>query len=245
MATIKRERASIESDNKKRYEGIKLTDLLIPILSILVFILLLIFVFIPLINEGMVMRDEIDQVKSKQEQMIELNDTLTKTNRTRLQANLEDARTVIPETLKVSEFAFYIDSLATSKGLVFKEISSSNIDIEEDPQESETFSSGGNTYSGVSGPLSYSGTYSQIVSFLEDLQISSPYIISLSAIRVNNDQATEINSTNWTLEISATGYFLESTSTANVNIYATFTPYTEYDRQLRVFEQKSARLSPN
>ncbi len=81
-----------------------------------------------------------------------------------VQANQDvvTSREVIPKILLVSDLVYYLDtSLATSLNLEISELSSSD------------------SLDAVSGPLGYKGGYDNVLSFLDQAQNVSPYMLRL------------------------------------------------------------------
>lgn len=208
---------------------LKFTDILIPILVVTVLILLGIFVFIPMIKGALAVKSEYKEIKNKEKQLEQLEISLNNLDETKLQTDLVNAKNVIPKTLKVSSFIYYIDNLAFEKNLSSEEISAADIKIGgNDTKKSEYIL-------GVSGPLAYSGTLENVLSFLESLYSASPYIIS-----VENISLSESNK-EWKVELNVTGYYVPE-NIDDFNLYGQFTPYTADENIVKIFESKSAVL---
>jgi len=208
---------------------LKFTDVLIPILVAIVLIMLAIFVFIPMIKGALAVKVEYKDIKDKERQLEQLEITLNNLDEATLQTDLVNAKDVIPKTLKVSSFIFYIDNLAFEKNLSSEKISAGDIKI-----------GGSNTKEskyilGVSGPLAYSGKLENILSFLESLYSASPYIIS-----VENISLMESNKV-WKVELNVTGYYVPE-NIEDFNLYSKFVPYTADSDIVKIFESKAAKL---
>jgi len=220
----------IEAVNEKiQKTKLKFTDVLIPVLVVVILIMLGIFVFIPMIKGALAVKAEYKDIKNKEKQLEQLEIALNNLDETALQTDLVNAKDVIPKTLKVSSFIFYIDNLAFEKNLSSEKISAGDIKI-----------GGSNTKEskhilGVSGPLAYSGKLENILSFLESLYSASPYIIS-----VENISLMESNKV-WKVELNVTGYYVPE-NIEDYNLYSKFTPYTSNSDIVKIFESKAAKL---
>jgi len=182
-----------------------------------------------MVKSALAVKSEYEEIKNKEKQLEQLEIALNNLDETTLQADLVNAKNVIPKTLKVSSFIYYIDNLAFEKNLSSKEISAADIKI-----------GGNNTKEtkyilGVSGPLAYSGKLENVLSFLESLYSASPYIISVENISLSE------SSNEWKVELNVTGYYVPE-NIEDFSLYNEFIPYTVDDNVVKIFESKSAVL---
>lgn len=217
------------SDRIKK-SRLKISDIIIPILVVIVLVMLGIFVFVPMIKAAITSQTEYSSILNKEKQLKSLESTLNKMDEATLQVDLINAKKVIPNTLKVSSFVYYIDTLASDKSLDSKQISAGDIKIST---EGET--NNGKYILGVSGPLEYTGEYDNILSFLNSLYSASPYIISIENIDL------EQTGSKWKVSLNVTGYYVPE-NTTTVNLYSQFTTYTQYSDILKIFEAKASQL---
>jgi hypothetical protein len=201
---------------------LKLTDIVIPILVVIV--------FVPMIQKAISFQAEHKAIIAKEEQLTELEKTLNAIDEGILQSDLINAQKVIPNTLKVSSFMYYIDNLASEKGLTSSEISAGDIKINTEGETSE-----GNFILGVSGPLAYEGTLTNALGFLNSLYSVSPYIIT-----IENLDLEQLNNT-WKIKLSVTGYYVPVVTTS-ADIYSKFTPYSQFSDIVNIFETKASQL---
>lgn len=208
---------------------LKFTDILVPILAVIVLIMLGIFVFIPMIKGALAVKSEYRDIKGKEKQLEQLEIALNNLDETALQADLVNAKDVIPKTLKVSSFIFYIDNLAFEKNLSSEKISAGDIKIGGGDKKETKY------ILGVSGPLAYSGNLENVLSFLESLYSASPYIISVENISLSE------SSKEWKVELNVTGYYVPE-NIEEFNLYSNFVPYTTDADVVKIFESKAAKL---
>lgn len=228
-----RTKKEIEAVSEKmKKTRLSISDVVIPIAVAMVLILLGIFVFVPMIKAAIDFRSEYSEVLSKEKQLTDLERTLNAMDEGILQSDLVNARKVIPNTLKVSSFMYYIDNLATQKGLTSSEISVGDIKISTEGETSD-----GSYILGVSGPMAYEGTLSNLLSFLDSLYSTSPYILT-----IKNLDLEKSSNDKWKISMSVTGYYVPETS-VKVNIYSVFKPYTSYPEVVSIFETKSNQLN--
>lgn len=209
-------------------------DVLVPILSVVILIILTIFVYIPTLTSASDNVKEIKEIESNIETLEELKNNLDRINILDMQTDLSDAKDVIPYSLQVSTFVYYIDSLAKDHNLVFKDIFAGDIRT-----SSNGFLGDNTNINGVSGPLRYSGDLDNITAFLNGLQSSSPFIVSTDSIEVKKVEETD----EWSVSLSVTGYYIVQGSYDYVNLYSPFLPYNRYEEVLEVFQDKAERLS--
>jgi Tfp pilus assembly protein PilO len=212
---------------KIRGTKFKTADLIIPIVVLIILIILSVFVFVPMVTTAMDYQREIKDKKESIVQMRKLVTSLENMDENQLTEDVLIAKGVIPRVLKVSDFIYYIDNLAREKGLVMRELSAG--DALRPGQEQSG--------AGVSGPISYTGEYVSIVSFLEEVQTISPYIIRLQNVEVGKS-AEDL----WHVNLRVSGYYMRDRTTSNINIYAPFRPYTDYPEILEVFREKAKKL---
>lgn len=211
---------------KIRESRLKFSDLAIPLIVGVILLFLSIFVFIPMIKSALEYQSEIKETNTKIDQMTELNQKLNSIDDTQLSEDVILSKSIIPKILKVSDFIYYIDTLAREKGLLIRELSAG------DMGGTVSDSSG----AGVSGPISYQGEYSSVVSFLDEVQSVSPYII-----RIQNVEVAALTTGMWSISLNVSGYYM-SDSNGEVSIYRPFKSYTEYSDVLEIFKEKSENL---
>ncbi|WKZ31288.1 MAG: hypothetical protein QY318_00745 [Candidatus Dojkabacteria bacterium] len=230
-------------------------DMVVPLLSLLILLLLTGFVFIPMTLEALDLRDNIKEAQNKQEQLDEKLLTMKPLvdDKAVVQEDLKVARDVIPYILDVADFTYYVDQIAQGNNLRFQEISSGNIEVSRIGFEGE--SEFGANVRGVSGPIEYRGSYENIVNFLDQLQAESPFIVEASSIRLRRNNALteeelaalpegdENVEGDWAIEMDITGYYIaQQERDLTIDIYAGFIPYTNYQDVVAVFEEKSTKI---
>lgn len=217
---------------KMKKTKLKISDVIIPILVLSVLGLLGVFVFVPMIKSAMSFQAEHSEVVSKEEKLKKLEDVLSAMDEGTLQIDLVNAKKVIPNTLKVSSFMYYIDNLASEKNLDSSEISAGDIKINAEGETSE-----GNYILGVSGPLQYQGKLSNVLSFLDSLYSASPYILTIENLKLESYDTGV-----WKVSFSVTGYYVPESS-ATVDLYTDFESYTQYPDVVAIFENKASQLN--
>lgn len=233
----------------KGRKNISFGDLFIPLMSIMILLLLVVFVFMPMINEVLDLRSDIAESQSKQSQLeVKRNNVSTlAANNTQLQTDLKISRDIMPTNLDVGDFAYHVDQLANANHLEFEEIESGNTG-----GNSESF---GGHVRGVSGPIVYKGTYDDIVDFLDKLQEQSPFIIEARSIELENRgskyaeddliraEVDFVDEDIWQVTLDLTGYYvIPESDDVSLGIYTPFSPYTNYPDVMNVFRAKAERL---
>jgi hypothetical protein len=225
-------RKEIEAISEKLNKTkLNFSDIIIPILVVVILALLGIFVFVPMIKAAISFQSEHAEIVAKEEKLKKLENTLNNMDEGTLQIDLVNAKKVIPNTLKVSSFMYYIDNLASQKNLDSSEISAGDIKINAKGETSE-----GNYILGVSGPLQYQGKLNDVLSFLDSLYSASPYILTIENLKLESYDVT-----NWRVSLSVTGYYVPESNTT-VNLYSNFDPYTNYSDIVTIFETKASQL---
>lgn len=220
---------AIQSTVKK----FKFGDLIIPLLSIFMLLLLTFFVYIPMISSGIKFREENKGVKEKITKLEKLNSELDKVDISVLQKDLANSRAVIPFSLQVSNFLSYLNDSAIENGLEVKNIVTSDIAI----NSSVTSKGLDNVMKGVSGPVKYIGSFNAILRFLGELQESSPYLISADQIKLKRS-----GNNLWEISLSVTGFYLNQSALPKVNLYENFQPYSQNSDILNIFSEKASKL---
>lgn len=218
-----------------KFERKRLGDYVIPVIVIIIFILLIIFIFIPMFNRAL---DEYVAYRNWQTKYIEVvayRTQLYRINPTQLELDNTAAQTVIPVSLKVTDFTFFVDALATQKSLKINEISSTNVD--------NSRTTPGNY---VNSPLEYSGKLADIVSFLNDLQQSSPYIVSIALIDLEKNNVTAGAETTWSLRIDLNGHYLANSTregSSRVDLANPLRPYVNDPKIIELFNSKYRQIN--
>lgn len=223
---------NIQSNSRKEIEAIsekikksKLqpSDLIVPISLGIVLILLAIFVFIPMVSSALDSQKELKEIEEKREVLANLETELNKMDEGEISDDLITAKKVIPKILKVSDFIYYVDYLAKQKGLSAKEISAGDAGTIQDTNS-------------VSGPLEYSGSFENILSFLEDFQSASPYLISLKNVELSRS-----GDDNWNVSLQVSGFYI-SEKIGDVNLYSNFQTYKSFSKELEIFKSKAESI---
>lgn len=213
---------------------LKIKDLIIPIIVSMILLFISIFVFIPMLKDAFNYRTELKEIKSKQEQLIKLKQSIESISEDQLNDDLIEVKSVIPRTLKVASFLYYIDELARLKNLTSDKISASDVNIGIVDKNKQQDS---NQYKGVNGPLAYRGSLENILNFLDNFYYSSPYIVSPQNISLT--KSAEL----WEVELSLTGYYVSEEENLVVNIYKPFKPYTDFADVMEILKEKSKKLN--
>jgi len=213
---------------------LKIKDLIIPIIVSMILLFISIFVFIPMLKAAFNYRTELKAIKSKQEQLIKLKQSIESISEDQLNDDLIEVKSVIPRTLKVASFLYYIDELARLKNLTSDKISASDVNIGIVDKNKQQDS---NQYKGVNGPLAYRGSLENILNFLDNFYYSSPYIVSPQNISLT--KSAEL----WEVELSLTGYYVSEEENLVVNIYKPFKPYTDFADVMEILKEKSKKLN--
>lgn len=205
---------------KKRKSKLTLGDLIIPLASGAVLIILSFAVFVPMVKSAFEFLGEIKVVQGKIEQMDKLNKQLDRLEENQLNEDVLTSREVIPTILLVSDLVYYLDNLAKSLNLEISKLSSSD------------------SLNSVSGPVGYEGEYNNVLSFLDEAQNVSPYMLRLENVEVSR-RANEEEVDTWNIELRVSGYYMAD-EIEEPNIYANFQLYTEYDDIVEIFKVKAA-----
>ena len=219
---------------KVKASRLQIKDLLVPISVAIILIILGIFVFVPMIKSAINFRIEYKEIKDKEEKLESLEKELRKIDEGIFQVDLINAKQVIPRTLRVSSFMYYIDTLANEKNLVSKSLTAGDTQITVTDNENNKKEK--KSYLGVNGPLSYNGTLNNILDFLDTLYSASPYIISAENISLKKSSSDE-----WKVTLSVTGYYVPENSD-KVDLYDTFVMYTQNQDVVDIFATKAEKL---
>ncbi len=212
---------------KIRQSRLSFSDLVVPIIVLIVLLLLSVFVFVPMINAALEYRAELKDTEQKIETLEELSKKLDNIDENQLSDDIILAKSVIPKVLKVSDFIYYVDNLAKEKGLLIRELSAGDMGGAVSQAESGA---------GVSGPVSYVGDYQSVVGFLEQVQVVSPYII-----RLQNVEVAALTTGQWSISLNLSGYYMADRN-AVVDLYKPFRPYTDYQDTIDIFKAKAESL---
>ncbi len=232
-------RKNIEAiDEKVKGTKLKIKDLVLPIIVAFVLIGIAVFAFIPMLRNALDLRGELKEIKKKQEQMISLKNAVDKVDEGIMQGDLTDVKSVIPRTLKVSSFLYYIDQLALEKNLSSEKISVGDVNVATPGGDDATAAKNESRYKGVNGPLAYSGSLEDVLSFLDSFYTSSPYIVSPENITLERGGEDK-----WEIELSLTGYYISEENNAKFNLYKPFKAYTDFSDIMEILREKALKLA--
>ncbi|HOK59549.1 MAG TPA: hypothetical protein PK432_01060 [Candidatus Dojkabacteria bacterium] len=218
--TEKKKKAELQKVVEKRgSKKLTISDLIIPIASSIVLLVLCFAVFIPMVRSAFEYMDEMKEIDQKIEQLDKLNKQLDQLDESQLSDDVLTSRTVVPNTLLVSDLVYYIDNLAKSLNLQISKLSSAD------------------SLNSVSGPLGYEGEYTNVIDFLDKAQNVSPYMIRLENVKLSGKNKND-GKDNWSIDMIVSGYYI-SDSKEEPSIYSNFQPYTEHSDVLEIFREKA------
>jgi len=227
-------------ERKSEEKSIKAGDFIIPALSVIALVLLSVFVYVPMIKESQEVKDQIETEEQNIETLNSLLVNLKTINKESMNEDYSYITKIIPSRMEVADFAQYIDQSALENNLTLDRISASS---QKAALSTDAISVEG--LYGVTGPLRYDGYYDDIVTFVDGLNATSPYLISLSSIKMNkggesaeNDLYTD---SVWTIEMSVTGYYIiEIEGGTTINYYV---PLVRYDNDEDIMNNIRARAA--
>lgn len=228
-----RTKKELEAISKKIEDTkLKFKDFIFPIIIVVILLLVAFLVFVPMINNAINFRKELKDIKAKEEKLENLKVALGKIEEGQLNRDLIDVKSVIPKNLKVSSFIYYIDELAKEKNLKSESISAGDVKViagadKEAPED----------YKGVNGPLSYSGSLENVLSFLDSFYTSSPYIVSPKNINLESKSDEE-----WEVALNLTGYYIDDAEVTRFDMYRPFKPYTDFSTEIQMLREKANKL---
>lgn len=237
----RRSRSSVVEDLKEfqiQVKTFKPEDLFIPIISVIILALLTIFVYIPMVNSAVQFRKDRKDIESKVTKLTNLDQSLDRVDVGALQRDLGAVRKVIPFSLQVTDFLLYVDNLSVQKKLDSKEILAGDVQIRSSGEERGVDP----VVRGVSGPLRYTGDLADITDFLDELQNTSPFIVSTDEVELRKLAAKEGEKESWEVAIIVTGYYLNKNSIPEVNIYSNYVPYSQYSSIVDILKDKADQL---
>ncbi len=223
-----------KAKKQKKY-GIKISDFIIPIIAVVIFIILIFTVLAPMIGNIEEMLLETEEVRRKQERLEKNVSEVRGLDYMLLQNALGDASKVLPRSLEVAQYAYYVDSLAEEKGLEFRGIKAEDVRLTRlrDIKDIQ----------GVDAPLEYRGSFEDVVDFFDELQSYAPYIISMGDIDFRKTQDVEDE---WRFEITVTGYYSTPPTeeiNADILVNLPFLPYNRGNEHVtQDFSDKAKRL---
>ncbi len=218
--TIKKSRELIKGNEKSNLSQ-TINNLVVPILAFIVFILIVIFVYLPFGREIKTTMDETKGIKDQiaiDEQKVA---TLRGIDIETLDNNLRQVSKVVRSEMNVSDLASQVESLALRHALKQTEVNLSNgLNLAEATADTPGATSWIPSYSStISGPFSFTGKFTDITAFLADLRTESPTILSLTNIEVSKSISAEGENSEdkWNVDLYITGFISTSVSSVGIN----------------------------
>jgi hypothetical protein len=233
--TKSKTRKEIESiSDRIKASRFSVKDAIVPLSVGLILVILGIFVFVPMVKTAISYRKEFTEVREREQKLEKVEEQLRNLDEATLQIDLINAKQVIPQSLRVSSFLSYIDTLANEKDLYSKSLSAGDsqasvVTVQEEDAERRM-------YYGVSSRLSYEGSLEDVSSFLDELYTASPYVISAKGVSLKG--TADI----WRVELNVTGYYVPEPS-LEVDPYKSFDSYRNYQEVIDIFDEKASQLN--
>ncbi len=161
-------------EDKRKEFG--MSDLIIPVGSLIAVVLIVVFVLVPWISQTYQNINDIKDIKNKQAILKTNAQYLSSLDFEELKADSKIMMTSIPEDREVAQVAEYVDSVAKKFNMNMELISASNT-IEQE-----------NNKILITVPITYVGKYDDIVNFLKYIQIESPYAIDISSLDMKKSE---------------------------------------------------------
>jgi len=226
MVTQNKEKQEEQSEDIK--QRLSFSEMLIPIIALVMFVILIIFVYIPQVKAASVYKNKIAILKDEEARLNTNISQVEKLNEDSnlVMQNLNIAQIVISDELAVSDFSFKITDLALEMGLTLQSLSSS--DVAYANNNDLIFVTG--VVKGITGPMRYEGSFEDIVDFLEHIKLESPYLIDTSEIRLRKFPE-ELDK--WSLDLALTGYYMVDSDDINSDPLLPIKLYTSLDVELQ------------
>lgn len=199
----------------------------IPLLSILVFILLVMFVYIPFGTEAFDRKDETDLLLEE----IEWNEgkisVLESINVNELDGTISDVSEFVRDEMDVAKLAAEVEEIALFNNLDPKDLTFSDMGESEKIQVSQIVKGewAPGFSSSINGPFAFYGEFLDVVHFIDELRNESPTILYIDLINVSRYQITEPEDETedededkelWSVDIMIYSYTSLPVSTANI-----------------------------
>lgn len=208
-----------ENPQEEKSLSAKIEELIIPAILSIISVVLVVFVLLPDLNDSITKYGQLNDTNNTIS-ILQSNQTiLNSMSMDTINSDLSLTAKIIPESLQVSDFAYYVDKTATQKyNLVSKELTASDISVSG---TTTSFNEVLSQLAGVTSPLKYDGKFDDLVNFLDNLQYNTPYLVTTSnaVLKGSGDDQDR-----WTLEIQLTGFYLPISTatpavTAPLNLY--------------------------
>lgn len=222
----KRSRNIIKAEKKDEDLGKKVTRYLIPLVALLAFTLIVIFVYVP---NGRATFETIDNIKAVSE---EYNWTANKVATLKgvdistLDDRISTVSNVVRDKMDVAELASEVEKIALENNLRPSDLSMTDTAaaLEALPQDRQGGEEWVPVYSdSISGPFSFMGEFDNVVSFLDDLRNSSPTVLFIDAVsisRVGKNESSESEESSgviyWNVDIMIYGYTSEVVTESDI-----------------------------
>ncbi len=212
------------SDDQKESIAKKLNDYIVPLIALFVFVLIIIFVYVPFTNEMLQTREEskllAEEIERNEKKVADLKSVETSS----LVDTLNTVNLVVRDEMNVAELAEQVEDLAFEYNMHPMELTMSDamaayavdpdlIDSQiEIPEHANT----------ISGPFAFYGKFADIVKFIGALRSESPTILSLGAVTVSRYDppatgAETVDSNLWSVELMIIGYLSPEVTDVNVS----------------------------
>jgi len=232
--TRSKTRKELEAISQRvRESQLKVKDLLIPLLVAFILVLLSVFVFIPMVTTAFKFGKENREISRKYRDLEILEQELNSIDEEVLLQDLLDAKEVIPKTLRVSSFLFYIEGLANEKNIESRSLTASDtqITMRETRDDQRTFLA-------VGSPLAYDGSLENLLDFLDALYSASPYIISIDNVSIRGT-----GEGSWRLTLNVLGYYIpDRQEDTRMDLYSPFVKYSIHSEIIELFGEKAQKL---
>ncbi|MBN1618696.1 hypothetical protein JW887_05160 [Candidatus Dojkabacteria bacterium] len=205
-------REIIRSDKKKEGLTKKLGDYLVPILVFIVFMLIVIFVYVPFSQDIIDTRKEIEGIQQKIDQNNDKINALNAVDLTELNSKMNLVNKVVRDEYDVSALAEDVETIAIENNLRSSELSISDYIMDETDTEAVDLTTGMPGYANsITGPYAYYGLLDDVTNFLKDLRENSPTILTIGYVEMqrysSSPQEQAISSQEyWSVEIIISGY---------------------------------------
>jgi len=214
QAVQRRKRREIIKAKEEESFAKKFGRYLIPLMAVLVFILLVVFVYIPFGSDALDTREETKGLLEEMEWNKNKISSLEGLNMNELDRTISDVSEVVRDEMDVAQLAAEVEEIALSNNLDPHELTFSNVGGSEKVQESQIVQGewAPGFSSSISGPFAFYGEFSDVVHFIDELRNESPTILYIDLINVSRYQPDETGEEEdedgelWSVDIMIYGY---------------------------------------
>ncbi len=191
----------MEKNKKRKISRNLMFDLFVPFVMLFISLLLIFFVYLPIINQVKEYKTEKEEYHKKYVELKAKKTLITEKNPKELSYTLTQLTKMVPDYINIGDLGKFINKIASERGVSVKSLDLLQAQIAVDDKDITALNTKLNVKV-IRGPFKLTGTKEDILNFL-DFLVTGPYATEFDAVKI-----TTSDNFYWNVSFTAVHYYM-------------------------------------